>query len=98
MAVTTLATLLAAPFTIRLLGVESYGVWALVNVIIGQIGLVDFGMGNASTRFGAKAYAEADAEAESAAIWTALGFSSLATLLPALLVAAFAGPILLDLL
>src|SRR3954447_21874358 len=70
--VTMLATLIATPFVIRLLGPASYGVLALVHVLIGYLSFADLGMGVASTRFGAVAYGRADAEGEAAAIWSAL--------------------------
>src|SRR6202011_22177 len=71
-AVTMLATLVATPFVIRLLGPESYGVLALVHVLIGYLSFADLGMGTASTRFGSVAHAHSDDEGEATAIWSAL--------------------------
>lgn len=71
--VLTLAlSLIATPFVIRLLGPTSYGILALVNVVIGYASLSDLGMGQASTKFGAEAFGRRDAVEESAVIWTAL--------------------------
>ncbi len=63
---------IATPFTIRLLGTESYGFLTLINVLIGSLALSDLGMGVVSTKFGADAYARCDKEEESSVIWTAL--------------------------
>ena len=70
--VTMLATLIATPFVIRLLGPASYGVLALVHVLIGYLSFADLGMGTASTRFGSQAHARGDDDGEAAAIWTSL--------------------------
>ena len=45
------ASLVATPFTIRMLGPESYGVLALVNVLVGYLAFTDVGMGLTATRF-----------------------------------------------
>ena len=66
------ATLVATPWTIRLLGPERYGVLALMSVIFGYLAFSDLGMGAASTRFGAMAHEKGDDEGEAAAIWSAL--------------------------
>jgi len=71
-AVTMLATLIATPFVIRILGPASYGVLALVHVLIGYLSFADMGMGTASTRFGSLAHARGDDEGEATAIWSAL--------------------------
>lgn len=70
--VTMLATLVATPFVIRLLGAPAYGVLALVHVLIGYLSFADMGMGTASTRFGSVAHAQGDDQGEATAIWSAL--------------------------
>jgi O-antigen/teichoic acid export membrane protein len=70
--VTMLATFIATPFVIRLLGAASYGVLALVHVLIGYLSFADMGMATASTRFGSLAHARGDDEGEATAIWTSL--------------------------
>src|ERR1044072_1494629 len=72
---TMLATLIATPFVIRLLPAASYGVLALVHVLIGYLSFADMGMSTASTRFGSLAHARGDDEGEAAAIWTALALA-----------------------
>jgi O-antigen/teichoic acid export membrane protein len=54
------ASLIFTPFVIRLLGTESYGVLALINLLIGYISFADFGMGTTSTKFGSEAFAKQD--------------------------------------
>lgn len=74
-AVVIATSLVATPFVIRLLGAESYGVLALINVLIGYIAFADLGMGAASTRFGSRAHARGDDEEEASVVWTALALS-----------------------
>jgi O-antigen/teichoic acid export membrane protein len=93
--VTMLATLVATPFTIRLLGAQSYGVLTLVHVLIGYLSFGDLGMGTASTRFGSHAYAKGDERGEATAIWSALALAVIpATTLAILLM--FGAPLLVD--
>src|SRR5687767_65188 len=80
--VTLLATLIATPFVIRLLGVESYGLLALINALIVYLAFADMGMGWASTRFASEAHARGDDQEEAMVIWTSL----LVAAVPALLV------------
>lgn len=64
-------SLVATPFTIRLLGAEGYGVLILVGLIPTYLGFADLGMGIASTKFGSEAYAAGDAEKEARTVRTA---------------------------
>lgn len=80
-----LASMIATPFVIRLLGTESYGILALINVLIGYLGFADIGMSSASTKFGAEANARGDMEGEISVIWTALVINSIPVLLVAFL-------------
>jgi O-antigen/teichoic acid export membrane protein len=91
--VTMLATLLATPFVIRLLGAQSYGVLALVHVLIGSLSFADMGMGTASTRFGSLAHARGDDEGESTAIWSSLAIAGVSSTLAALVLALGARPL-----
>src|SRR4051794_3003347 len=93
--VTMLATLIATPFVIRLLGAASYGVLALVHVLIGYLSFADMGMGTASTRFGSLAHARGDDEGEASAIGTAL-LLALVTAMPIALALAFGARLLVD--
>src|SRR5580765_5486277 len=59
-----IATLVATPFNIWLLGSEAYGVVILVGLIPTYFSFADFGMGVASTRFGSEAYGAGDPRKE----------------------------------
>ena len=90
-----LATLVATPFVIRLLGASGYGVLTLVHVLIGYLAFGDLGMGTASTRFASQAHALDDDEGEAGAIWTALALAAVpATTLALLLM--FGAPFLVE--
>ena len=92
--VTLLASLLATPLLIRWLGAEAYGVWALINLLIGYLSFGDLGMGTASTRFGAEAHARGDDKGEAEIIWTALLLGLLPAMLLAVLLVFGAAPLL----
>lgn len=66
------ASLIATPFVIRMLGTERYGALVLIQVILGYLAVADLGMGDASARFAARAYARGDEAAERRITWTAL--------------------------
>ena len=91
---TMVATLLATPFTLRQLGPELYGLLTLISLLIGYAAFADLGMGVASTKFAAEAHAEGDARGESAAVWTSLAVTLVASLVVALGLVAGARPIL----
>ena len=59
-------TLLATPFTIRLLGPSAYGLSALFQTVLTWATLADLGMATASTKFAAQSYAARDGLGESA--------------------------------
>ena len=71
-AATLLATLIATPFVIRLLGAELFGLLALINVLLGYLSFADMGMGWASTHFASDAHGRGDEEGEAKVVWTAL--------------------------
>jgi O-antigen/teichoic acid export membrane protein len=66
------AALIAAPFTIRLLGPARYGLWSLLQSVLGYFRIADLGMATASTKFAADRYAHGDSAGEATVIWTAL--------------------------
>jgi O-antigen/teichoic acid export membrane protein len=47
----TLIALLITPYIIRNLGVDAYGVFAIVSVVIGYISLIEFGIGTSLIKF-----------------------------------------------
>lgn len=92
------ASLVATPFTIRLLGPSAYGLLALVNAVIAYVTVLDLGMGAASTRFGSQAFARGDDRGEAAVVWTATVIAAVPTTLLAALLALFAEPLVRDVL
>lgn len=66
-----LVSLVATPFTIRLLGSEAYGVLILIGLIPMYFSFADFGMSVASTKFAASAFGEGDSKGEAQIVRTA---------------------------
>src|SRR5580765_3927840 len=75
-----IASLVATPFTIRLLGSEAYGVVILVGLIPTYFSFADFGMGIASTKFGSEAYGQGDTRKEGEVVRTAAVVAFLSSL------------------
>lgn len=88
-----LASAIATPFVIRLLGTELYGVLSLINVLMGYLSFADIGMGLASTKFGVEAYKKNDLKKENAIIWTSLLINSFPIFLLTTLLALSAKPL-----
>ena len=88
-----LASFLATPFTIRLLGPASYGLWALLQSMLTYLVLADLGMASASTKFAGDRYGKGDGAGEVEAIWTSLAITVVLTALCALGL-VFAAPFL----
>ncbi len=64
LACTIAVTFLLSPYVVRSLGNASYGLWVLLGSLVGYLGLLDFGVRSAVTRYVAKLHAEAaDADA-----------------------------------
>jgi O-antigen/teichoic acid export membrane protein len=49
-----------SPFVVKSLGNVSYGVWVLIGSLVGYLGLLDFGVRGAVTRFVARYHSEND--------------------------------------
>lgn len=70
------ASLIATPFTIRLLGPERYGLLALLNLVIAYLCYTDFGMNAASTKLSAERHSANDDSGEASTVWTAFTSSA----------------------
>jgi len=55
-----LIAFLLTPYIINKLGVERYGVWAVVGVLTGYFGLLDFGIGTSFVKYISEFYAKKD--------------------------------------
>ena len=76
-----------SPFIVHRLGDSAYGLWALLGSLVGYLGLLDFGVRGAVTRFVAGFHASSDHHGAASAVRAALRvFTFLATL--AIIVAA----------
>lgn len=61
---TVAITFVLSPFVVRHLGNTNYGIWVLLASLVGYLGLLDFGVRGAVTRYVARLHAEAaDTEA-----------------------------------
>ena len=90
-----LASMVATPFVIRLLGPEAYGVWALITVTMGYMAFTNLGMAATSTRFAAEMYGKGDEDGEVAVFWTSLLILSIPTLLAGIALFYGARPLVL---
>lgn len=61
---TSIISLIYTPIMLRLLGQSEYGLYNLANSVIGYLGILDFGLGNAVIRYTAKYKALNDKEGE----------------------------------
>lgn len=59
---TIVVGLVLIPYIVNMVGVERFGVWALLSILVGYFALMDFGVGVSFTRFIAEAYAKNDPE------------------------------------
>ena len=64
LAINNIISILYTPFMIRLLGQSEYGLYNLANSVIGYLGILDFGLGNAIIRYGAKYRAVEDKDGD----------------------------------
>ncbi|MFQ6002812.1 MAG: flippase [Candidatus Zixiibacteriota bacterium] len=55
-----LVVLFLTPYIISRLGVERYGIWALITSLVGYIGFLDLGVGGSYTRYIAEYYTQKD--------------------------------------
>lgn len=62
---TNIISIIYTPIMLRLLGQSEFGLYNLSNSIIGYLGVLDFGLGNAIVRYTAKYRAEDDRDGES---------------------------------
>lgn len=61
---TSIISLIYTPIMLRLLGQSEYGLYNLANSVIGYLGILDFGLGNAVIRYTSKYKALNDQEGE----------------------------------
>ncbi|HYL93050.1 MAG TPA: oligosaccharide flippase family protein [Alphaproteobacteria bacterium] len=92
-AVSVVVAFLLSPFVVHHLGNLAYGVWSLIVSLISFMGLLDFGLRGAVTRFVSKHHAQQDHEAASRAVsaafwlrlWIGLGVIAVSVVISFLL-------------
>lgn len=72
MATSLLVGFFLAPFLVSRLGSEEYGVWVIVGSLASYMGLLDFGLRSAVTRFVARDFVRGDHEDSARVVSTAL--------------------------
>jgi O-antigen/teichoic acid export membrane protein len=71
-AVAAVVSFLLSPFIVHRLGNSAYGTWVLLGSFVGYLGLLDFGVRGAVTRFVANQHAAGDHQSTSATVVAAL--------------------------
>ena len=85
--------LVTVPAVIRGFGVERYGVLATAGVVLAYFGLLDLGLGRASTRFLARSFGEDTDDATAETFWTVTGLAAAIGLAAGALLLAVAAPL-----
>ena len=89
-----LIALLVTPYVVRKLGIEGYGVYALLTSVVGYYTLLDLGLGQGVTKFVAEFAAHGRTDAVASAIDAALRVQVLVGLAAASVLMFFADPLL----
>lgn len=72
-----LVALILTPYIIHHIGVERYGIWAIVGVITGYFGLLDFGVGTSFVKYISEYYTKEDYKSLNQVVNTGFAFYSL---------------------
>jgi O-antigen/teichoic acid export membrane protein len=81
LAVNIVSTFILMPFLVHALGMRWYGMWSLINSVVGYYILLDFGLSIAAQRFMTLALANRDEEGANRIFSTALALSGAVALL-----------------
>jgi len=82
-----LAALIAIPYVLHGLGAERFGLLSIAWAILGSAGLLDLGLGRATTKFVAECLGRGEDQKLPALVWTSLGSQVLCGIIGALLAA-----------
>lgn len=74
---TVATTFVLSPYVVKSLGNTTYGLWVLLGSLVGYLGLLDFGVRGAVTKYVARLHADADNEQAGRLTSTALRIFSL---------------------
>ena len=67
-AVAAVVSFMLSPFIVHRLGNSAYGTWVLLGSFVGYLGLLDFGVRGAVTRYVANQHAASDHQGASATV------------------------------
>jgi O-antigen/teichoic acid export membrane protein len=76
-----LVTIVLTPYILKYIGIERYGIWAIVGVLTGYFSLLDFGMGTSFVKYIAEYYAKEDYKSINQVVSTGVAFYSLFALM-----------------
>lgn len=88
------AALFLTPYILFHVGLERYGIWALVTLVTGYFGLLDFGIGAAYVKHISESYSNRDNDGLNAIVNTGFSFYVVFSAVIILLAFLFIGPIL----
>lgn len=72
-----LVALFLTPYILNHVGIERYGIWAVIGVLTGYFGLLDFGMGTSFVKYISEYYAKKDHKSINQVVSTGVVFYSI---------------------
>lgn len=72
-----LITVFLTPYILKHVGIERYGIWAIVSVLTGYFSLLDFGMGTSFVKYISEYYAKKDHKSINQVVSTGVVFYSI---------------------
>ena len=76
-----LVALVLTPYIIRHIGIERFGIWAIIGVLTGYFGLLDFGIGTSFVKYISEFYTKKEYEKINQVVNTGFAFYSLLAIL-----------------
>ncbi len=89
-----LVTLFLTPYIIRHIGIERFGIWAIIGVITGYFGLLDFGIGTSFVKYIAEFYSKREYGKINQVVNTGFIFYSIFAIFLIIIGFAIVGPLL----
>lgn len=89
-----LVALVLTPYIIGHIGIERYGIWALIGVITGYFGLLDFGVGTSFVKYISEFYTRKEYEKINQVVNTGFVFYSIFAIFVVVLAIPFINPLL----
>lgn len=89
-----LISIFLTPYIVHYIGLERFGVWAIIGVVTSYFGLLDFGVGSSFIKYIAEFYAQGEHDKINEVVNTGFFFYSVFALVITLIALAFLGPII----